>query len=701
MKLAASLLIIVVLFMQTLAQSGTNKQPLSHATMWQMKRVGAPQVSPDGRWAVFAVAEPAYEEKEQSSDLWLVSTENSSKPRRLTSSKSGESGIAWSPDNQKVAFSAKREGDEVAQIYSIDITGGEAVRLTSLSTGARSPRWSPDGKQIAFTSTVYPGAKDDEENKKIAAERKAQKYRARVYNSFPVRQWDKWLDDMQTHLFVQDAEPKAKAKDLLASTKLVGESGYSGKAVLSSEELDTEWSPDGQSILFVATTSRNRAAYDEPDLHIYQVAVTGSEPKKLTKDGFSASKPIFSPNGQFLLFNYNENNSATYNHDKIAKVNWPEVTDPQIVTKTFDRSVSNFVITPDSAIIYLLAEDSGHEKLYSLSVSGGEVKQLFETSSGCYTNLTISDKSPLTLIANWESAVNPPEVVKIDTRKGGHTSLSDFNAKAVAEIDWQPVRHFWFTNKAGKKVHNMIALPPNFDENRKYPLFSVIHGGPYSMWRDQFVIRWNYHLMAQPGYVVLLTNYTGSTGFGEEFSRALKGNPLSPAGDDLNQAVEEAIKQFKFIDPDRVAAGGASYGGHLANWLQATTTRYKCLISHAGLINLESQWGTSDTIYSREVTNGGPVWEQNPTWRQENPIRYAKNFRTPILVTVGENDFRVPLNQSLENWSVLQRLQIPSRLIVFPEENHWIMKGENSKFFYQEVHAWLKKYLETESVAKD
>jgi dipeptidyl aminopeptidase/acylaminoacyl peptidase len=221
----------------------------------------------------------------------------------------------------------------------------------------------------------------------------------------------------------------------------------------------------------------------------------------------------------------------------------------------------------------------------------------------------------------------------------------------------------------------------------------VIHGGPHAMWRDQFFLRWNYHLLASPGYVVLLTNYTGSTGFGEKFAQDIQGDPLVGPGEEINEAADEAIKQFKFIDGSRQAAGGASYGGHLANWLQATTTRYKCLISHAGLINLESQWGTSDGIYHREVNNGGPVWEQGEVWRKQNPIRYAANFKTPMLVTVGENDFRVPLNQSLENWSVLQRMKVPSKLIVFPDANHWILKGEDSRFFYSEVQAWLKKWL--------
>jgi dipeptidyl aminopeptidase/acylaminoacyl peptidase len=213
------------------------------------------------------------------------------------------------------------------------------------------------------------------------------------------------------------------------------------------------------------------------------------------------------------------------------------------------------------------------------------------------------------------------------------------------------------------------------------------------MRRDQFFVRWNYHLLAEPGYVLLLTNYSGSTGFGEEFARSIQGDPLKGPADEINEAADAAIREFKFIDSSRQCAGGASYGGHLANWLQASTTRYKCLVSHAGLVNLEAQWGTSDTIYSREVNMGGPPWEQGSVWREQNPIRYAAKFKTPVLVTVGESDFRVPINNTLEYWAALQRMRVPSRLIVFPDANHWIQKGEDSRLFYTEIANWLGRWL--------
>ncbi len=673
-----------------------NKVPLTHEAMWALKRVGAPNPSPDGKWVVFSLVEPAYDEKDQVSDLWIVPADGSAKPRRLTFTKGGESGVAWSPDSRRLAFSAKREGDDVNQIYVLDVAeGGEAVRVTTLSTGARSPQWRPDGKALLFTSTVFPGAADEEANKKIAAERKAQKYKARVYERFPIRNWDKWLEDTQAHLFVQSLDQGAKATDLLAGTKLINERGFAGRVQDSGEEFDGVWTPDGSAIVFVATTNRDRAAYANTNSSLFKISATGGEPVRLTSSDDSFSRPVFRPDGKALYAGFNvENNGKVYNLDRLAKFSWPGPGSPDIITAKWDRSVGGFAFTPDSKTIYMTAEEAGNEKLFSMPADGGDVTLAMDMTRGVYTGLKIPAKAAATtIIVNWESAMNPPEVFRLDLKSKTQTPLTNFNAEQLAKIDWQPLRHFWFTSKAGKRIHNMIALPPNFDENKKYPLFVVMHGGPASMWRDNWGLRWNYYMLTRPGYVVLLTNYSGSTGFGEAFAQSIQGDPLKGPGEEINEAADEAIRLYKFVDGTKQCAAGASYGGHLANWMQASTTRYKCLVAHAGLINLESQWGTSDTIYSREVTNGGPVWEQGPIWREQNPIRFAKNFKTPILLSVGENDFRVPLNQTLENWAVLQRMQVPSRLIVWPEENHWILKGEDSRYWYKELYAWLKKYL--------
>ncbi len=687
------------------------KQAISHEAMWLLRRVGAPSLSPDGRLVVVSVTEPSYDEKEQTSDLWIFPSDGSKKPRRLTATKGGESSIEWSPDGTKIAFAAKREGDETSQIYVLNITeSGEAQRVTNLSTGAFAPHWRPDGKALLFQSVVYPNALDDSTNKKIATERKARKYKARVYESFPIRYWDRWLDDMQPHIFVQSLEANAKARDILAGTELVKQSGFAGVSGNGGADMQATWTHDGRAIVFTATTERTKAAFAEVSYHLWQINIgeigvnpesPKAEPKRLTSGNASFGGAKFSAQGKLYCL-MNPANDKVYNHTRLVEIT-PANGAVKALTAQFDRSVDNFEISPNGAMIVLSAEDTGLVRLFSLPLQNNdtktpEVKPLFEQTLGCYNGFSLGNSL---LVAQFESATMPNEIVKIElgneksnaSNARKHQALTDFNDAALAKLDLAPLRHFTFTSKGGKPIHSMIALPPAFDESKKYPLLVIMHGGPHTMFRDAFGLRWNYHLLAQPGYIVLLTNYTGSTGFSEKFAQEIQGDPFITPANEINEAADEAIKRFSYIDASRQACGGASYGGHLANWMQATTTRYKCLVAHAGLINLESQWGTSDGIYHREVNNGGPVWEQGKVWREQNPIRLAKNFKTPIMLTVGENDFRVPLNQTLENWSVLQRLQIPSKLIVFPDANHWILKAEDHRFWFQEIQAWLKKYL--------
>ncbi len=667
---------------------------ITHESMWLMKRVGAPIPSPDGKWVVFSLVEPAYDEKDQVSDLWIVPADGSAKPRRLTASKAGESGATWSPDGKKIAFSAKRDGDEAAQIYVLNVTeGGEAIRVTNVSTGARNPQWRPDGNAILFASSVYPNTMNDEDNKKVAADRKNRKYKARVFDTFPVRNWDKWIDEMQTHLFVQELKEGAKAKDLLAGTKLVAEKGFGGAIGSGNDEIAASWTPDGESVVFAATTDRTNAAFAETTMQIYQAFTRGGEPRQITKADGSFGRPTFSPDGQTLYATFSPNTEKVFNLTRLVTIDVISGIH-KVLTANFDGSVGSYAFSPDSKTIYLTSEDAGLEKIYSMAASGGEVKQAIEQTKGVYTNLTIPAKASATMIfASWDSAINPPEIFRINPNDKSQKALTEFNKEALAKWDVASPEHFWFTSKGGNKIHNMIVKPPKFDASKKYPMIVLMHGGPHTMWRDNWGMRWNYHMIASPGYVVVLTNYVGSTGFGEKFAQGIQGDPLKTPADEINQAADEAIKKYSFIDAGRQCAAGASYGGHLANWLQASTTRYKCLVSHAGLVSLDSQWGTSDSIYGREKNLGGPFWEGANIWKEQSPSSYAKNFKTPVLVTVGEQDFRVPLNNTLEYWSILQRQKVPSRLIVFPEENHWILKGENSRFFYTELHGWFKKWL--------
>ena len=671
------------------------KPGVTHETLFLMKRVGSPAPSPDGKWVVFSLSEPAYDEKKETSDLWIVAADGSAPPRRLTAGKGSESAPAWSPDSRRIAFAARRDDDEVNQVYVLDVAGGgEARRLTSSPLSARAPKWSPDGRSLAYQSASYASASDVEATRKLAGERKDVKSKVRIYDSFPIRRWDRWLDDTQARLYVIPADGEGAARDVLAGTQLIAGPGYGGPSGEgSTEDLAPEWTPDSQSIVFVATTGRNTGAYQPVAMHLYQVTVAGGEPQALTSGNTSHSGPAFSPDGKTLCFTAGEEWGKIYALERLACAGWPWTGAAKVLSPSFDRSVAEYAFAADGQSLYLTAEDAGFVQLYSVPVRGGAVTPVLE-SRGVYSGLAVPGGArPGFAVATWQTAVNPAEVVRIDPVTKKHTLLTRVNVDKAAALDWPPLREFWSTSPAGKKIHNFVALPPGFDPAKKYPLLVLMHGGHANMWRDSITLRWNYHLLASPGYVVLLTDYRGSTGYGEKFTLDILGDPLRGPADDINDAADEAIAQFSFIDGSRQCAAGASYGGHLANWLEATTDRYKCLVSHAGLSSLVTQWGTSDSIHHRELMMGGPFWDDPTRWLDQSPIARAKDFKTPMLLSVGENDFRVPMNNTLEMYSALQRMRVPVRLMVWPDENHWILKGENSRVFYREVHDWLARWL--------
>ncbi len=670
------------------------KHSITHEDVWLMKRLGAPLPSPDGRWVVVSVLEPAYDSKEQWVDLWLKSLTDDSPARRITYTKTPESGVNWSPDSSRIVFSAKREADEAAQLYVLNLSGGEAERVTNLTLGARQPKWSPDGKRLLFVSDVYPGAFDEEAVKQAAKERKDRKYNARAYEQFPPRFWDKWLDDRKPHLFVQEAVAGAAARDLLAGTRLAGSPGFGGSFGDEGQVLEAEWTPDGAAVVFTAALNRDQGARANVNTQILEVTLGGGEPRRLTNDTQSYGELEFAPDGKTLFCTVSaETPGKVYDLTRLASFPWPFQPAARVLTTALDRSVSRFALTAGSGRVYFTYEHAGLERLHSVSYAGGDVRDEASPETGSIVGLAAGGK---VLVGLWESAVSPAEVYSFN---GAPKALTAFSTARAALIDWLPVEHFTFKASDGREIHSMIVKPAGFDPAKKYPLLVIIHGGAASMNHDAFVLRWNYHLLAQPGYVVLLPDYKGSTGYGEEFARSIQFDPLKGPASEINEAADEALRRYPFIDATRQAAAGASYGGHLANWLQATTTRYKAIISHAGEMDLAMQWGTSDSIYHREVNSGSPVWGDSKVWREQSPVMQAGNhdqgtgFLTPILITVGEQDFRVPMNNALMNFATQQRLSVPSRLIVFPEENHWILKGEDSRYWYGEVHAWLAKWL--------
>jgi dipeptidyl aminopeptidase/acylaminoacyl peptidase len=668
---------------------------ITHPDVWLMTRLSAPAVSPDGRWVLMTVVEPAYDPKQQATDFWLKSLTDDSPARPLTTSKRPKAGAVWSPDGSRIAFTMKDEKGEDSQIYVLKVGEGTVTQVTHLALGAHNPKWSPDGRSLLFLSRVFPGAVSEEDNRRQEKEHKERRYSALVYDTFPPRFWNHWLDERQVHPFVLELSPGAFPRDLLAGTSLAASPGFSGGFDPEERKLEATWTPEGDGVVFAATTRGNHAESERVALHLYLEKLSGGEPIQLTADRASYSSMSFTRDGHTLVCAFNmESPGELYDASRVVAFSWPGLALRRVLTQDLDRSVSNVTVNPGNHRVYFTYEDAGLERLHSVGLDQGDLRDEPCPASGVCTQLAACGEG---VVGLWDSSVNPPEVYQFGPK--AFRRLTAFNTARAAAIDLQPPEHFWFTAADGLRIHNMLVRPPAFDPAKKYPLFVVIHGGPASMWRDTFFLRWNYHLLASPGYVVLLADYKGSTGYGEAFARSIKLDPLKGPADEVNQAADYAIAHYGFIDPARQVAGGASYGGHLSNWIQATSTRYRAIVSHAGEMDLIMQWGTSDGNYDRELSSGGPPWSSSPIWRDQSPVLQAGNhdkgtgFLTPILITVGEKDYRVPMNNALMNFAVQQRLGVPSRLIVFPEAGHHIVRGEDSQFWYGEVFSWLARWL--------
>ncbi|MFD3275317.1 S9 family peptidase [Aquirufa echingensis] len=670
------LFVLLVMGHATLAQ----KPAMSHESMWMLKKIGTPAISPSGKWVVYSRTETSYITEEQTTDLWLAATDGSAEPRKITNSKGGEENYFWHPSANQIFFTAKREGDEVAQLYRLNLDlGGEAQRLTSLSPGISTPKISSDGRLIAFTSRVFATAFTDSTSKKLAEEKKKIKTKARVYTSFPIRYWDSWLDEKQSHIYVMDLSvEKPNPVNVFSKIGLVESKGFQLGSFA--------FSPDASQIVFTATTEYNTTAYQSANSHLYAVSISGGTEKLLSQDPTDYSSLQFSEDGKYLIAAGHLNGNKIYYSEHLYRFTWPSMEARTEIATGLDRPINDWEVSGNS--IFASIEDQGVDRAIQISIEKGGYAYLIGGDAGSVTGLSVAGN---TIAYTYQHLAAPAEVYVWNAGKS--IPISEANDASLAKLDLPKPEVFWTKSSRGKMIRSVILRPAGFDASKKYPLFVLMHGGPAISFKDAFNFRWNPYVIGSTQYVIVMTDYTGSVGYGEKFAQDIQFDPFKGPGNEILEAAADAIKRYSFIDASRQAAGGASYGGHLANWMQATTSHFKCLIAHAGLVNSEAQWGTSDVIWGRELMNGGAPWVPTKTWKEQNPMRFAANFKTPMLLTVGENDFRVPINNTLENWSIHQRLQIPSKLIVFPGENHWILNPDNSKFHYQEVRNWLGEYL--------
>jgi dipeptidyl aminopeptidase/acylaminoacyl peptidase len=656
------------------------KHAISFDDMIQMHRVGDPTISPDGKWVAFVVTTPDMSANRNASNIWIVST-GGGEAMQLTQS-GHDSSPAWSPDGKTLAFLSSREGN--SQVYVLPMEGGEAHAVTHLSTGADLVKWSPDGKTIAFTSLVYPDCKDDACNKKRDEEKDKNKVKARVYEQLLYRHWDHWFEGKRSHLFVEAADGRGEARDLN------GGANYDVPPDQRGGPDDINFSPDSKEICFTAVTDKVEAISTNGDLFL--VPVAGGEAKRITTNPAFDGNPVYSPDGRFIA--YHAQLAPGYESDRWRVMLYDRASGKiENLSEGFDRSANELTWSADSKTILFTAENESLQPVYAMAARvGAEPKKVIADSFN--TGLTISGDGK-TLAFERTSLTMPAEVFVAGSDGSAARQLTHQNEAILAKLDMNAPETFWFESADGTRVQAVMIRPPHFEATKKYPLLVLLHGGPQTMWSNAWGYRWNAQVFSAPGYVTLMINRRGSTGYGQKFTDEITNDWGGKAYVDVMKGVDTVLAKYKFVDETRMAAAGGSYGGYMADWIATHSGRFKAIISHAGVYDKFSMYATEELWFEEHDMQGTP-WTNPESYRKWAPLTYAAElgkFKTPTLVICGERDYRVPYTQSLEFFNALQRQGVPSKLMVFPDEGHWILRPQNAQFWYKTFFDWLGQWI--------
>ncbi|MGZ4875848.1 MAG: prolyl oligopeptidase family serine peptidase, partial [Candidatus Angelobacter sp.] len=693
------------------------KKPFTFEDMMSLRRIGGPVVSPDGKWVLFAAVDADLKENKRTSHLWVVPVAGGV-ARQLPPTPAGESGGRWSPDGKSYLYISAAEGGSQIWVSGFDsasgMPSGAAKKITSISTEADGAIWSPDGKNIVFTSEVFPGCMDDSCNKFSDQERANSKVKAIVFEHLLFRHWNHYSSGKRSHLFVVPATGGV-AKDLTPGDHDVPPFSLGGQDPYAISQ-------DGQEVAFTSNWDEVGATSTNND--IFVVPITGGEPKKLSTSPGGDSTPLYSPDGRWQAWRMQKR--AGYESDRFRLVVYDRKSgEIRNLTEDFDQWVESFAWSPDSKFIYFTSEKEGASPIYRLNLpvalagnkpTGTGIKAIEEVVEGTNDEVSVSADGK-TLVFTQLSVRAPSEVYKIAlegqtsdaTTKPGRTGptstmafksnyvatqLSHLNDAVLEHIAMQPVESFWFAGAGGTKVQGFLVKPPGFNKDAKYPVKFLIHGGPQGQWGDEWSYRWNAELFAADGYVVIMVNPRGSTGYGQAFVDGVNKDWGGKPYIDLMNGLDYAEKTYPFIDKDRECALGASYGGYMINWILGHTDRFKCLVSHDGMFNTESAYGSTEELWFPEWEFGDTVWANRDGYRKWSPHLFAAQFKTPTLVVHSQLDYRLDVSEGFQLFTTLQRLKVPSKMLYFPDEGHWVLKPQNSELWYKTVNGWVDSYLQ-------
>jgi dipeptidyl aminopeptidase/acylaminoacyl peptidase len=702
----ACLCVIVALAALPAVVFAEGRRPLTLDDLFRFQRVNDPQISPDGKLVVYVRTTVDLAANKSTSALWLAPADGKGEPRALTNpgQHKRDRHPRWAPDGKHILFESNRAGDD--QLWGIDLRGGEARQLTTLSTGAGNALWSRDGKQIAFVSTVFPEYSEkpfkesDALNKQRKDDAEKNPVKARVFTRLFFRHWDSYVEDKRQHLFLisfndgQGGEPK----DVTPGDR---------DAFPTSDTFATgdnfTFSPDGKYLVFTAVPEKDEAWSTNYELCRVPVTGGGKDWECLTKANPAAdSGPVFSPDGTKLAYRAQKRAGFEADRWELLVVDTDASGafkgEPRSVTSQFDGSPEGPVWAADNLTLLFTADKEAANPIFAVRPGKLDVWQVL--GDGACSALSISADGKY--LAFVRASMSQPAEVFVQSggfadraELGRAANVSRANDQLLAELDL-PRPESVSVPVGDRNMQMWILKPPGFDATKKWPLAYLVHGGPQGAWEDGWSYRWNPELWAAQGYVVALPNPRGSTGFGQAFVDAISGDWGGKCYDDLTKGVDY-LERLPYIDKERMAAAGASFGGYMVNWFAVSTGRFKCLVSHCGVWNFDSMYATTEELWFDEWEHGGPPWgKDRASYEKYSPHRRAANlekFKTPVLIIQNDLDFRVPVSEGQQFFTTLRRLGIPSRFINFPDEGHWVLKPANSAYWHREVFGWLKKYV--------
>jgi dipeptidyl aminopeptidase/acylaminoacyl peptidase len=600
-------------------------------------------------------------------------------PRQLTHDGEANQRARWSPDSKRIAYISDRGGS--SQIWLMDIDGGDARQATNLSTEAGGVLFSPDGKNLLFTSDVYPECGADEAcNKKNLDAEKNSKVKARIYTELLYRHWTAWQGKRRSHLLVVGATGGAP-RDLTPGTRDVPPFSLGGAD-------DYDISPDGQEVLYSMNADAVPATSTNSD--VYAVSIAGGQPRKITNTPGADTNPRYSPDGKYIA--WRAQFRAGYESDRwrllVLERSTGNVTN---LTDNLDRWVNSFTWAPDSTGLFFTIDDRGRQSIQLMPIAGGAARMVASGDNELDDMQLTRDGK--TMVYTQQSGVSPAEIYRASSTGGTPVALTHLNDQTLNTYQLTPLEEFWVDGAEGARVQSFVVKPYGFEKDRKYPVLMLIHGGPEGFWGHSWTYRWNAQVFAAAGYVVVMPNPRGSTGYGQKFVDEINGDWGGRAFDDIMAVADHIVTDMPYADASRMTAAGGSYGGYMIDWILGHTQRFKALITHAGVYDLESEFGATEELWFPLWEFGGTPWDKPETAAKWSPNKYVSDFHTPTLVITGELDFRVPYNQSLELFTALQMQKVPSKLLVFPDEGHWVLKPQNSLLWYKTFIDWMDSWV--------